>query len=338
MAPDHYVIIGNGPAANQAALTLREKAPKERVTMIGRECAGYYRPDFLPRFIAGKIAEKDLFVRPPASYKAQGIKLRLGQEVIGVDFELSTLTLDHKEVLNFDGLIIAVGGKPRIPESLQVYDDLLLTLKTVVDARAWKQRLGRASSVLLMGGDLTSLSVVDALLAADKKVSFILRGECFWPVSVSSSAYETVINELDGKGVEVLECKKVNNMIRTSDDLIKVETDAGDVEVGVVGAFFGLVPDVGFLIGSGLHIERGILVDEYLCTPFEGVYAAGDCAQVYHPDLRDYWVSIGFKNANNLGRLAALNLLGARVEAEIAPESIFHIEGMSVNTPWWTEF
>ena len=79
-------------------------------------------------------------------------------------------------------------------------------------------------------------------------------------------------------------------------------------------------------------------MDEYLQTPHEGVYAAGDCAQVYHPELRDYWVSVGLANAENLGRVAALNLSGAKVQAEAAPESIFRVEGIAVNTSWWTEF
>jgi NADPH-dependent 2,4-dienoyl-CoA reductase/sulfur reductase-like enzyme len=102
-----------------------------------------------------------------------------------------------------------------------------------------------------------------------------------------------------------------------------------------VGAFFGLVPDVRFLAGSGLQIERGILVDEYLFSGFDGVYAAGDCAQVYHPEIRDYWVSIGHDNAVNLGRIAAMNLAGARVKAQAEPESIFCVEGIRANISWW---
>ena len=106
----------------------------------------------------------------------------------------------------------------------------------------------------------------------------------------------------------------------------------------MIGAFFGLVPDVRFLTGAGLRIDRGILVDEYLNTGFEGVYATGDCAQIYHPAIQDYWVSIGHDNAVSLGRTAALNLLGGKVEAKVAKESIFEVQGIKVNTSWWAEF
>jgi NADPH-dependent 2,4-dienoyl-CoA reductase/sulfur reductase-like enzyme len=338
MAEEHYVIIGNGPAANEAAVTLRDQAPQARITMISRERTGYYRPDLLPGFIAGRISEQDLLVHDPSFYKDKGIKLRIGQEVKSVDFSCRDLKLEHKELVCFDGLIIAVGARPRIPEPLQVFEELMLPLKTVADARVWKRQLAGIESVLIIGGDLTSLSFTKALLSMNKRVSFVIDSECFWPVRVTPDLSQEVTELLTSRGVDVIPGSKLKQVARMSDDLIRVETEARSLEVGAVGAFFGLIPDVKFLAHSGLHIERGILVDEYLKTPFEGVYAAGDCAQVFHPELRDYWVSIGFSNARNLGKAAALNLTGSRMPVRAAPEDIFTVDGISLNTSWWTRF
>ena len=108
--------------------------------------------------------------------------------------------------------------------------------------------------------------------------------------------------------------------------------------MNLIGAFFGLVPDIKFLAKSGLKIDRGIIVDEYLNTGFPGVYAAGDCAQIYHPELKDYWVSIGHDNAVTLGRSAALNLIGEKIKAEPASTCIFDVGGINVNSSWWMEF
>jgi NADPH-dependent 2,4-dienoyl-CoA reductase/sulfur reductase-like enzyme len=117
-----------------------------------------------------------------------------------------------------------------------------------------------------------------------------------------------------------------------------VTIDDKRLEVGMIGAFFGLRPDIHFLSSSGLRMERGVLVDEYLSTGFEGLFAAGDCAQVYHREIRDYWVSIGHDNAAALGRIAALNLLGCRVPTNVSALSIFDVQGVKANTSWWTEF
>ena len=130
---------------------------------------------------------------------------------------------------------------------------------------------------------------------------------------------------------------RLKSVIRHSETDYEVITDQGKTRTGLVGAFFGLVPDVKFLIGSGLQIDRGILVDDRLNTGFDGVYAAGDCAQVFHPGLKNYWVSIGFGNAQNMGRIAALNLLGGVERATAEAADLFSDRGVLANTSWWME-
>jgi nitrite reductase (NADH) large subunit len=338
MAEEHFLIIGNGPAGNQAALTLREKVPEVRITMIDRECFRCHKPNLLPDYISGEITEDDLYVSSLEFYKSHGIKLRLGQKVVDVNFTRREVTLDHKEIIQFSGLIIAVGGKPRIPEPLHVFEDLMFTLKTITDASHWAKELAEVDSVLIIGGDLTSFAMVKALIQLGKKVSFILNEDAFWPVRYTHEIFEEAAHKLTQKGVDVLVCRKLRSIARLSENSFQVKVDDQEIEVGIVGAFFGLVPDIRFLAHSGLQIERGVLVDEYLNSGFEGVYAAGDCAQVYHPEIRDYWVSIGHDNAVNLGRIAALNLSGEKVQADIEPENIFCVEGISANISWWTEF
>jgi NADPH-dependent 2,4-dienoyl-CoA reductase/sulfur reductase-like enzyme len=338
MSQEHFVIIGSGPAGNQAAFTLREKLPDARITMIDKESAGCYKPNLLPEYIAGKVSEEKLYVSPFELYKSKGIKLRLGQKVVDVNLGNREITLDHKEFIRFSGLILAVGGKPRIPEPLLPYKDLMFTLKTIGDARRWIQELDKVESVLVIGGDLTSFAVAKALLHLRKKVRFILNEDAFWPVRYNKEIYEQAAHQLTQKGVEVLACRKLKGMGRLSEHVLQVQVDDRKIESGMVGAFFGLLPDVRFLAHSGLQIERGVLVDEYLNIGFEGIYAAGDCAQVYHPEIRDYWVSIGYDNAVNLGRIAALNMAGGKVQADVEPESIFFVERIRANISWWMEF
>jgi NAD(P)H-nitrite reductase large subunit len=271
MARERVVIIGNGPAANTAAETLREKDPAAKITLIGREPVRVYRPHLLPDLIAGSLEEERLYIHPFEFYKERDIGLRLGQEVVSVDFDSRKLVLAHKEVLRFDGLIIATGARPRIPERLQVFEDLMMTLKTVADAKAWIDTLSRVDSVLVIGGDLTSIGFTRTLLKLGKKVYFILERDAFWPMRFSDELRDEVGHCLSEQGVEVLDCRRINGMALLPDGQVEVETDCLHVHVGAVGAFFGMVPDIRFLARSRLYLERGILVDEVLQTRFEGV-------------------------------------------------------------------
>ena len=336
MKDQHFVVIGNGPAGNEAALTLRNHAADARITLISKESGGCYRPHLLPNFISGKLTEENLYVFSPSSYKELGIKFRSNQEVIDLNLETREIFLDHREIIKYDGLIISLGGKPRMPENLEVFSDLMLTLKTIEDAKIWQNKLETAENVLMIGGDLTSLSFTRQLLEMKKKIYFALNEEAFWPMRFSKALHDEISERLVQRGVTVLDYSRIKSMNSLPDDGIEVRTDHETVCADIVGAFFGLVPDVGFLARSGLSIDRGILVDEYLNTGFEGVYATGDCAQVYHPEINDYWISIGHDNAVALGKTAALNLIGEHLKAE--SECIFNVNGLCVNSSWWMEF
>lgn len=338
MVEDHFVIVGSGPAGHSAALTLRKKDPNARVTLINREGKGCYHPYLLPSFIAGKVDEESLYVSPVTSYKERGIKLRSGQKVVDLNLEKRQVILEHKEVIPFSGLIIAVGGRPRIPERLFPFQDLMLTLKTVEDGKTWEKNLRNSETVLIMGGDLTSFAVTEVLLQLEKKVYFMLNEDAFWPLRWDDALFEKVGQKLRAKGVNVLACRNIRAMSRQEDNVIEVQVDEERVVVNMIGAFFGLVPDIRFLARSGLQIDRGILVDETLHTGFHDVYATGDCAQIYHPAIKDYWVSIGHENAVQLGRVAALNLLGGRIATTVDQECIYDVKGIRVNTSWWEEF
>ena len=96
MASEHYVIIGNGVAANSAADILRQSDPDSRITLISREFFPFYYRHKLRFFISDELREDQLLVCPPTQYREQNVRLRLGQEVQRVDLKEKTLYLSDE--------------------------------------------------------------------------------------------------------------------------------------------------------------------------------------------------------------------------------------------------
>ena len=73
------------------------------------------------------------------------------------------------------------------------------------------------------------------------------------------------------------------------------------VECDFVVCAAGVRPNIAWLEGSGLAVDRGVTVDEYMRTSAPDVYAAGDVT-----GLSGIW-----PNAMDMGRIAASNMCGA---------------------------
>lgn len=336
---DHIVIIGNGIAANRAAEVIRGFDRESRLTLISREFFVFYHRHRLPEFITGMVDEQDLAIRNPDYYRERNIRLRLGQTVRKIDLKNKTLFLSHMEKVHYSRLLICSGGIPHIPEIYYPYRPFFTTLKKLSDARGLKKRLPMITKIVILGGDLTSIRLADALMAAGKQITFILDDFAFWPVESGAEMKSTLAAVLQNKGFQVISDDPLERIEQISQDdppEYRVRTRSGHVlQAEMVGAFFGFRPDVDFLIRSGLDIDRGILVDDKLQTAHPDIYAAGDCAQVYVPHLKNYWVSIGWRNASILGEVAAHNIMGTEKTASYPGEQRIQFGDMYLRTPWW---
>ncbi|MBN1879018.1 FAD-dependent oxidoreductase [bacterium] len=339
MKPPHIVIIGNGVSANRASEVLRENDPDVRITLISREFFLFYFRHKLPAFITGSIDEDSLIVHDLHFYMDRNIRLRLGQTVQKIDLENKTLFLSHMEMVHYDKLLICSGGQSHIPEIYYPFRSFFTTLKKLSDARDIRKKLPLINRIVIVGGDLTSLRLADALIRSGREVSFILDDFAFWPIESGPDIRHALETALKKVGATVISGDPLERIERISDGdppEYAVYTRKGQqLRAQMVGAFFGFKPDVDFLIRSGLDIDRGILVDDRLQTTYPDVFAAGDCAQVYAPHLNNYWVSIGWKNAIMLGEIAAANMSGSEQPVSMPVEQRIRFSDLQLKTPWW---
>ena len=331
----HYLILGNGPAGNRAAVTLRENDPEAGITIISDENIEFYYKPRLTDYIAGKIGSEKLRVNEFSFYADKNIRLRLGQKVEGIDPANHRVILKHMETVSYDRLIIATGSRARVLPSMEAYAEHLKFVTSFKEVMEYKDKIREAKDFFLLGGDLVGFKFLKMLRAMDKSVTILLFPDAFWPFNLTDDMLSTIETELISTGARVISRDSLAR-IRAKDKGFEITTKGGILDTAdLVFSFNGLIPRVEFARGSGLDIDRGILVNEFLETNVDHIYACGSCAQIYNAGINAYTTSIGWPNAAIQGETAALNILGDFQKVEAAGRKYFDLEGVQIKTSWW---
>ena len=335
---ERYLIIGCGPAGVAAAELLRKKDTSSEITIISKEPIPCYKKHKLISYIAGEVERKELLVKPYSFYKESNLKLRLNQKVISIDPVEKKVRLKHMEEVSYTKLLIATGTKAAIPEYLDSSKGNISFFHTILQSIVLKKKLFNNNNLKLgiICGDLIAYKSIKLLLNKGYKLTLFLSN--FWPLKMSEEEKTAAGKALAGnKNLEVV-FEKILRIEKKGEDKFKVFLDKGlEKEVDLLCGSFEMKPEMDFLLTSGIEFEKGVLVNENLRSNIDNIWVAGDCAQIYNSETRDYWLSLGWKNAIISGEVAASNMLGNICPAKIGGNAMFEVEGKKFNTNFWEE-
>lgn len=313
---NHHIVVGSGIAGSQAAATLRACDPDSRITMITLSSLLFYNRYDLPKVFRGARDWRDFLVYPPSYYTDQRITVRRNSRVANVDAQRHRLTLGHNEEVAYDTLLVASGGRGYLPEELADFKPLLQDFATFEQAIAVAQNMPESGRAILLGGDMIGLDLARALIDTGHKVTLIAGKHTFWPHEVDADERRRLISALVDMGLEVIDESCVGGIARIEAGASGLPArhvvfrDGSELHGDVVMPFYGLIPSVEFMLGSGVDIERGLLVSTALKTTDERIYAAGDVCQIWSDAERRYRFYYGWKNVRAMGERAARNMTG----------------------------
>ncbi len=335
---DHYVIIGNGPAGNAAAFTLRENDPDAAITIISHENICFYSKPRLVKYLAGKVDEDALAVKTMDEYRRRHIRLRLGQTVERIDPDSQSLHLAHMETVHYTDLVIASGARERLLPSMKPYADCLTFVTEFNDTTGLRKKIADSTRFFIFGGDLVAFKFLKMLTDMGKQVTLLLYPKAFWPHRLTKDMQDAIVKNLAPTNADILADDDLDTIVPEDRGGYWVTTKHGvRTQADLVFSFNGLIPDVDFARGCGLEIDHGILVDETMRTSLDNIFACGSCAQIYNPDINTYTTSIGWPNAQAQGKVAGLNLLGEHHKVRPAGRKYFDLEGVKIKTVWWED-
>ena len=303
------VVVGAGLAGANAALELARLAPDAHITLIGSEAhLPYQRPPLSKGFLRGTEPFDAALVAPRTEYERLGIDLMLGRKAVNLEPESKRIRLDGDEVIPYDRLLIATGGRKRhlsFPGSDRqgVFD-----LRTVEDSERIRAAARAGGGVVVIGLGFIGCEVAASLRMLGVEVTAIDPGRAPL-VRVLGPEVAGVIAALhQSHGVQLVLGDGVDRL-EGGGRVERVVTRSGRTfDCDFVVAGIGIDPDVDLLSAAGARISNGVEVDEYCRTSLPDVYAAGDIADHAHPLFGRIRVE-HYNNAEKQGRAAAASLL-----------------------------
>jgi NADPH-dependent 2,4-dienoyl-CoA reductase/sulfur reductase-like enzyme len=267
----------------------------------------------IPFVIGGEVegGSARLIARSAEQHRANGVDVRTGHEVMGIDLDRREVEVRHDgstSRFGFDQLLIGTGGsalRPPLPGIERVHtvhrlEDADRIAALAVDAAAGDGR------VVIVGAGYIGIEVAEA---------FVRRG--LRPVMLDAAEHPLTLLDADmaGRVAAALTAGGVDLRLGVQvtgfDDGV-VHTDGGDVAADLVVAGLGIVPNSELARAAGLElgVKGAIVVDERMATSAAGVWAAGDCVQSRHLVTgQPVHIALG-TYANRQARVAGINIAG----------------------------
>ena len=314
MQSSKYLILGGGMVAGYAAKELVERGLKPgELTIVSADSAPpYERPPLSKGFLAGRDTEEGIWINPESFYREHEIKLRLRSIVVGVDARGRVLRLRSGEDLGFEKLVVATGARVRrleVPGS-----DLagIYYLRSMEDSKSIRRHAASARRALVVGGGFIAMETASVLAQKSIATTMLLREDRIWKQFFTPAMSRFFESYYAARGVQFLKQSNLTALagLGAVESATLENGQTGKCDLVVAG--IGVLPATEVLANSGIAVDDGVTVNEYLETSVPDIWAAGDVAR--YPDTLygkprrvEHW-----DNAVAQGQHCARALLGER--------------------------
>lgn len=291
------VIIGGGSAGTTCAFELRKLDKKAEITILEKGNHTEYSPCALPYVVSGETNLKDIVLFSENDYSANDINLRLNSEVEKIDREKKTIRYARKgestEII-YDKLVIATGSSPFVPSIEGLEGTQYHVLKTIEDAKD----ISLKGNSVVIGAGFIGVELAHSLAQRGENVSLIEVKETILPGLLDK--------KMAGRLKEYLEFNIYEGTpVRISGN------EVSNIPFDNLFICTGMRPNIAIAKECGLETDKAIVINDYLQTSDEDIYACGDCSEVTEFYTGNKIVSGLGTTAVRQAKVIAKNLLGA---------------------------
>lgn len=274
------VLVGNGMAGVRTIEHVLKLAPDiYDITVFGAEPYPNYNRIMLSSVLAGGSNMKDIVINDWDWYTENGIRLYTGDAVTRVDTANKKVFSKSGVEAAYDELILATGSNPFILPIPGADKEGVIGFRDIQDCDRMMEAAKKYKRAAVIGGGLLGLEAARGLLHLGMDVTVIHIHPYLMERQLDEPAAKMLQLELEAQGMKFMMQKQTAGVRggRRAEGLDFA--DGSSLMADLVVMAVGIKPNVALAKASGLKVERGIVVDDYLETSMPGIYAVGECAE-----------------------------------------------------------
>ncbi|MED1938040.1 NADPH-nitrite reductase [Bacillus subtilis] len=280
MGKKQLVLVGNGMAGVRAIEEILSVAKDEfQITIFGAEPHPNYNRILLSKVLQGDTDIKDITLNDWDWYEENNIQLYTNETVIKVDTENKTVITDADRIQPYDELILATGSVPVILPIPGADKKGVTAFRDIKDTDTMLAASKQYKKAAVIGGGLLGLEAARGLLNLGMDVSVIHLAPFLMERQLDATAGRLLQNELEKQGMTFLLEKQTEEIV--GDDRVEGLRfkDGTSIEADLVVMAVGIRPNTTLGAESGIPVNRGIIVNDYMQTEIPHIYAVGECAE-----------------------------------------------------------
>ncbi len=273
------VVIGNGMAGMRTVEEVLKLSPDMYdITVYGDEPYPNYNRIMLSPVLANEQTIDDIILNSKEWYEENKIELHTNARIHKIDRKNKVVYAEDGSYSSYDRLLIATGSKPfilPIPGSdLQGvigYRDIKDTEEMIETAKQYKY-------AVVIGGGLLGLEAANGLKIQGMDVTVIHLEPWLLERQLDPTSGGMLLDSLKERDLNFMLEKKTASINGKNGRVTSVRFDDGsEIKADLVVMAVGIRPNYELAESSGIHCDRGIVVNDTLQTFDPSIYSVGEC-------------------------------------------------------------
>ena len=279
MNREKLVIVGNGMAGISTVEQILKLTSRFDITVIGTEPYPNYNRIMLSYVLEGSKTITDIVLNDEQWYVDHNITLHMGTTVARIDAENRTVITEDGAQVPYDKVIIATGSNSFILPVPGHDKQGVVGFRDIADCNAMLEAARNYTKAAVIGGGLLGLEAAKGLVQLGMDVTVVHLMEDLMERQLDPQAAAMLKAELERQGIKFKLGAQTKELLGGERVEALRFADESVLEADFVVMAVGIKPNIGVARDSGIAVNRGIVVDDYMQTSLEGVYAVGECAE-----------------------------------------------------------